>query len=54
MFRFGKKREDAELAQGNTEKPVPALPEGSLEISADERAEFEEFRRQKRCGGSCA
>ena len=48
MFRFGKKREDAELAQGNTEKPVPALPEGSLEISADERAEFEEFRRQKK------
>ena len=48
MFKFGKKREDAELAQGNTEKPVPALPEGSLEISADERAEFEEFRRQKK------
>ena len=48
MFRFGKKRGDAELAQGNTEKPVPALPEGSLEISADERAEFEEFRRQKK------
>lgn len=48
MFRFGKKREDAELAQGNTENPVPALPEGSLEISADERAEFEEFRRQKK------
>lgn len=48
MFGFGKKREEAELAQDNAEKTAPALPEGSLEISADERAEFEEFRRQKK------
>ena len=53
MFRFGKKRgeEPADLTQENTEK-ITAAPSaeaaGNLEISPDERAEFEEFRRQKK------
>ena len=53
MFRFGKKRgeEPADLTQENTEKIVAAPSAeaaGNLEISPDERAEFEEFRRQKK------
>ena len=53
MFKFGKKRgeEPAETAQDNAEQALdmPAAgTSGSVEISADERAEFEEFRRQKK------
>lgn len=49
MFKFGKKREEgpAEPLQDEAGKEAPA-PAGSMEISADERAEFEEFRRQKK------
>lgn len=54
MFKFGKKRdgEAAEFTQDAAEKPQAAAPSagsaGNLEITADEREEFEEFRRQKK------
>ena len=50
MFKFGKKR-DEETEKDTAEKtPLAAAAPaaGNLEISADERAEFEEFRRQKK------
>ena len=53
MFKFGKKRgeEPAEIAEDTAEKSLSAAaPDsaGNLEITPDERAEFEEFRRQKK------
>ena len=52
MFGFGKKKgeEPAEIARENTEKTAvaPSGSAGNLEITPDERAEFEEFRRQKK------
>ena len=50
MFKFGKKRDEEAEKDTAEKKPLAAAAPaaGNLEISADERAEFEEFRRQKK------
>lgn len=50
MFKFGKKRDEETEKDTAEKKPLAAAAPaaGNLEISADERAEFEEFRRQKK------
>lgn len=50
MFKFGKKRDEETEKDIAEKKPLAAAAPaaGNLEISADERAEFEEFRRQKK------
>ena len=50
MFKFGKKRDEEAEKDTAEKKPLAAAAPaaGNLEISADEHAEFEEFRRQKK------
>ena len=50
MFKFGKKRDEETEKDTAEKKPLAAAAPatGNFEISADERAEFEEFRRQKK------